>query len=75
MALPLSQIASFPVQILVAAMKFFLGKDETEKNESDSESEASTEDWIDNRSDATPCLAPWFKTLCTLQQRLYDILQ
>lgn len=30
-----------PVQILVAALQFFLGKDEEEKNDSDSDSEAS----------------------------------
>lgn len=29
-------------QVLVAGLKFFLGKDEDEKNDSDSESEAST---------------------------------
>lgn len=34
--------ASLPVQILVGGLKFFLGKDEDEKNESDSESEASS---------------------------------
>lgn len=36
-----SSPASLAVQILVAGLKFFLGKDEDEKNESDSESEAS----------------------------------
>ncbi|XP_056259506.1 protein SDA1 homolog [Seriola aureovittata] len=33
-------------KILVAGLKFFLGKDEDEKNESDSESEASTTDTV-----------------------------
>lgn len=39
-----SSPASLPAQILVAGLKFFLGKDEDEKNDSDSDSEASTKD-------------------------------
>ena len=35
---------SLPVQILVAGLKFFLGRDEDEKKDSDEESEASNMD-------------------------------
>lgn len=43
---PLAQtILWLVVQILVAGLKFFLGKDEDEKQNSDSESEASVLCW------------------------------